>query len=192
MTRDELKRILDEEKQLYLGSQTGRTGYMKKSGNRRYVIWQYLVSFRLCQYWKSLRENTQESGIKRRWAKMQYHRFDKQRNRLSERCGIEIGINSHVGAGIDIWHGGIVVNGSLGDGCVLHGNIIIGNKGIGKESETPVIGDRVDIGAGACVIGGVVIASDSVIGAGAVVTKSFDEKGSVLAGVPARVIGVKS
>lgn len=52
------------------------------------------------------------------------------------------------------------------------------------------IGDDVWIGAGARILGGVVIGHGAVIGAGAVVTKSV-LPGSVAVGVPARVIGVR-
>jgi serine O-acetyltransferase len=43
----------------------------------------------------------------------------------------------------------------------------------------------VDIGVGAMVIGNITIADDCVIGAGAVVTKSCLEPGTILVGVPA-------
>lgn len=49
------------------------------------------------------------------------------------------------------------------------------------------MGDRVWIGAGAIILGGVKIESDSVVAAGAVVTKNVPSK-CVVAGVPARVI----
>lgn len=52
------------------------------------------------------------------------------------------------------------------------------------------IGDDVWIGAGAIVLAGVTIGSGSIIGAGAVVTRSCPPY-SILAGVPARVIGMR-
>ena len=51
-----------------------------------------------------------------------------------------------------------------------------------------MIGNRVDIGVGAKIIGGITIADDVKIGAGAVVTKSCSEIGATLVGVPARKI----
>lgn len=51
--------------------------------------------------------------------------------------------------------------------------------------DTPVIGDNVDFGVGACAIGGITIASDTIVGAGAVVVKSSLEPGVTLVGVPA-------
>ena len=61
----------------------------------------------------------------------------------------------------------------------------IGNKGP-KSSPCPIIGNNVEIGVGAKIIGGVTIADDIVIGAGAVVVDSFLEKGIIIGGVPAR------
>ena len=49
------------------------------------------------------------------------------------------------------------------------------------------IGDRVFLGAHVLILPGVTIGSDCIVGAGAVVTKSF-ESGSVVAGNPARKI----
>lgn len=191
MEKSELDTILREEKVMYLGEDISRIKQMKKSQNRRYVIWCYLVAFRKCQFWKEIRESNDTHGLKRKIAKVCYHYFDTKRNLLSERCGVEIGINSHVGKKIDLWHGGIVINGDLGDNCTLHGNNIIGNKGKGRENEFPIIGNHVDIGAGANIIGKIVVASNTVIGAGAMVTKNSDKTGAILIGVPAKDIGIK-
>lgn len=191
MNKSELNEILREEQRLYLGEDTNRIKQMKKSRNRRYVIWCYLVAFRKCQYWKAVRERKDTHSLRKRFAKICYHYYDKKRNLLSERCGVEIGINSHIGKNLDIWHGGIVVNGDLGDNCTLHGNSIIGNKGKGREIEFPVIENGVDIGAGANIIGKLNIASNTVIGAGAMVTKNVEKAGCILVGVPAKVVGMK-
>jgi len=60
---------------------------------------------------------------------------------------------------------------------------------LGRYRFAPVeIGDRVFIGFGAVVMPGLTIGSDSVIGAGAVVTKDVPPN-TVVAGVPARPIG---
>lgn len=53
----------------------------------------------------------------------------------------------------------------------------------------PTIGDNVIIGANAVIIGKVTIGDNCTIGAGSVVTKSVDPN-CVVAGNPARVIGV--
>lgn len=45
---------------------------------------------------------------------------------------------------------------TLGEGVIIRQQVTIGNKGSGKNAEQcPIIGDNVDIGAGAKIIGGV-------------------------------------
>lgn len=90
--------------------------------------------------------------------------------------------------GLHIWHyGNIVVNrgARVGKNCVLHGDNCIGNNG--NDNGCPIIGDNVDIGVGAKIIGNVHIANNVKIGAGAVVIKSCEELGVVLVGVPAYI-----
>ena len=64
----------------------------------------------------------------------------------------------------------------------------------GSELEVPStgfdisIGDGVWVGAGAIILGGVSIGPNSIVTAGAVVTKSFPEN-AIIAGIPARSIG---
>ena len=82
----------------------------------------------------------------------------------------------------------MVINGNVGDNCVFHGNNTIGNKGVHGSDRRPVIGDNVDIGVGAIVIGDIDIADNSIIGAGSVVTKSFTDENSIIVGVPGKKI----
>lgn len=111
-----------------------------------------------------------------------------RKNCLGERLGITISKNVF-DEGLMIWHYGyIVVNGQakVGKNCSLHGNNCIGNDGISPKA--PVIGDNVDIGAGAMIIGNVRVADNVKIGAGAVVVHSIDEPGVTVVGVPARIV----
>lgn len=84
-----------------------------------------------------------------------------------------------------------------GIAVVIHRNCVIGDNvtisqcvTIGGRSgmkNVPRIGDDVFIGAGAIILGDIVIGSGSIIGAGAVVLNSTGEN-EVWAGVPARKI----
>ncbi|MBR5423466.1 MAG: hypothetical protein IK108_05580 [Clostridia bacterium] len=188
MTKNELKSLLKEERALYLGE--GRKKQSKKSltNHKRYCIWKALHDFRLAQYYSCVRTDPNASLFSRRYAKLASLYYDRKRNRSGAFAGIEIGINSSVGKCVNIWHGGVVINGTLGENCILHGNNVIGNKGTGSK-QTPVIGSGADIGAGAILIGDIRIADECVIGAGAVVTKSCETPGEILAGVPAKSIG---
>jgi len=91
----------------------------------------------------------------------------------------------------------------IGDGCFVgHGVMFINDKNPravnaagGPESEgdwasrlvETQIGNQVSIGSGAVIMGGIRIGDGALIGAGAVVTRDV-AAGSVVAGVPARVM----
>ena len=114
--------------------------------------------------------------------------YDRKANRLGNRLGIEIGPNCF-GKGLTIYHiGSIVVNPAarIGENCRLHGANCIGNNG--KTQGVPRIGNNVDIGYGAVIIGDIEIADNVVIGANAVVNKSVLTPGAVVVGVPGRVV----
>lgn len=119
--------------------------------------------------------------LRRAWNLMQYNKFAKE-------CGFVIA-DGVLGEGVTFYHrGNIIINpeARVGEGCVFHGSCCIGNSHPG--SKCPVIGKNVDIGYGAVLVGDIRIADNIVIGANAVVTKSFEEPGIVLAGAPARKI----
>ncbi len=113
--------------------------------------------------------------------------YEGKKNKLGEKLGIEIPPNCF-GKGLQIFHANIVVNSAVraGDHCSLHGGNCIGNNGIADVN--PTLGNNVDIGYGAVLIGDIRIADDCVIGANAVVNHSFTEKGSRIVGVPAHKI----
>lgn len=83
---------------------------------------------------------------------------------------------------------GIIINGkcSIDSGYVIRQQATIGNKGL-NDDNCPNIGENVEVGAGAKIIRNVTIGSNSIVGANAVVTKSFP-KNSILVGVPAKSI----
>lgn len=87
--------------------------------------------------------------------------------------------------------GGIIVNPNaiIGKNVNFSPNVLIGQS-FSKEQnafEYPVIGDRVFLGNGAKIIGGVHAGNDSLVGPGSVVTKDVPER-AVVVGIPSRVI----
>jgi serine O-acetyltransferase len=113
--------------------------------------------------------------------------------RISTRLGFSISPNTF-GPGLAIAHRGtIVVNGGarVGANCRIHVDVNIGTEA-GKSNAAPIIGDDCYIGPGAKIFGQIEIGAGSVIGANAVVNRSFPEGSQTLAGVPARVVSGKS
>lgn len=104
-------------------------------------------------------------------------------------CGMDLPYTVVVGRRVKLEHFGgmILIARSIGDDVVIRQNTTFGIASVEGAMQRPTIGDRVDIGAGAVLIGGITIGSDTHIGANAVVTKS-QPAGVVVAGVPARVI----
>jgi putative colanic acid biosynthesis acetyltransferase WcaB len=102
--------------------------------------------------------------------------------------GCELSERAQVGPGLVVYHGqGLVVSSEtrIGYGCILRHNTTIGNAFEGGGS--PVIGDRVEIGAHACIVGEITIGDGAIIGAGSVVVTSIPA-GSLAVGNPARVV----
>lgn len=102
--------------------------------------------------------------------------------------GIELHCETKVGRRLLIEHfGGIIVSGDtvIGDDVVIRQGVTIGLSHTGQRG-APVIGNRVDIGAGAKILGGITIGDDAVIGANAVVIRDVPA-GALAVGVPARI-----
>ncbi|WP_419961762.1 sugar O-acetyltransferase [Psychrobacillus sp. BM2] len=84
---------------------------------------------------------------------------------------------------------------SIGDGSMIGMNVTIAtlNHGISLETRNTtypspvIIGDNVWIGSSATILPGVTIGDNSIVAAGAVVTKDVP-KDTIVAGVPAKVI----
>ena len=74
----------------------------------------------------------------------------------------------------------------FGDDCVIRQGVTVGLRHRGQRG-SPVLGDRVDIGAGAKLLGPIRIGNDVAIGANAVVLTDVPD-GCVAVGVPARVL----
>lgn len=85
---------------------------------------------------------------------------------------------------------GIFINAEavIGSNFICRGQVTIGNKGEGElGAGCPMIGDHVEVGVGAKIIGPISIGDHCAIGANAVVTKSFPPH-RTLVGIPARAL----
>ena len=73
----------------------------------------------------------------------------------------------------------------IGNDCHIDQNVTIG--GTSKKYDVPILGNHIYIGAGAKIIGPITIGDNVVVGANAVVTKDIPS-GSLVVGVPGRII----
>lgn len=113
--------------------------------------------------------------------------YQRKFNLLARRSNINI--QGEFGKNLIVYHENIIVNyySKIGDNVKLHGNNCIGNDGKNLQ-DCPRIGNNVDIGYGATIIGNIEIADNIIIGANSLVNKSFTEEGITIAGVPAKKI----
>ena len=102
--------------------------------------------------------------------------------------GAEIPCEARIGRRLRIDHShGIVISGDawLGDDVILRNGVTIGLRRAGMRG-SPVIGHRVDIGAGAKILGVIHVGDDASIGANAVVLTDVPAN-SIAVGIPARI-----
>lgn len=183
MTKQEVREIIAEEKAMYNKS---NYSFRKVVHQKRYLIWKYLAWFRRAQYYKE--QITSTSGVRKAWAKLAHPIAQRRKNICGEKCGVEITNSSTLGRRLSIWHSGVVIDAQVGDNVSIRGNAVLGSKDLKCTSGRPTIGNGVEVGFGAAIIGNVTIADDCVVGANAVVTKDFLEPGSIIVGIPAKVL----
>lgn len=102
--------------------------------------------------------------------------------------GIELPCEARIGRNFIIDHfGGIIVSGytRFGDDCRIRNGVVIGVQRTG-ETRAPIIGNNVDIGAGAKILGPITIGDNVLIGANAVVIGDVPDN-CIAVGVPAVV-----
>ncbi|RUP34263.1 MAG: serine O-acetyltransferase [Mycolicibacterium sp.] len=103
--------------------------------------------------------------------------------------GIEIHPGATIGRRFFIDHGmGVVIGETteIGDDVMLYHGVTLGGRSLNKGKRHPTIGNRVTVGAGAKVLGPILIGEDSAIGANAVVTHDVPAD-SIATGIPAIV-----
>ncbi len=157
---------------------------------RSFVKQYFLAPGLKYSFWMRLAGHLRKKGLIWRPA---YYLSRAILHRCSVRYGISIPYNTCIGPGLYIGHyGGIVVNDSafIGEDCNINHEVTIGVKYGGRNPGVPAIGDRVYLGPGCKVIGGICLGNDVAVGANSVVVESVPDFG-VAAGVPAKVISSK-
>jgi serine O-acetyltransferase len=104
-------------------------------------------------------------------------------------AGISLPYTVRLGRRVRIWHhSGMVLHArSIGDDVQIRQNTTFGVVTTDRLREIPIIGDRVDIGCGVCILGHVTVGDDAKIGANAVVLADIPA-GATAVGIPARVV----
>lgn len=103
--------------------------------------------------------------------------------------GVEIHPGAVLGRRFFIDHGmGVVIGetAEVGDDVLMFHTSTLGGRTMAKGKRHPTVGDRVVIGAGAKILGPILVGEDAQIGANAVVVKDV-APGTVVVGIPAKV-----
>jgi len=144
-------------------------------------VWEFQKVLRELEYYINCRRG-------RRFMFKRYFVMRKYNN-LSIKLGFTIPPNVF-GPGLSIAHyGTIVINGNtkIGANCRIHACVNIGTEA-GHCNRTPTLGDNCYIGPGVKMFGDIKIGNGTIIGANAVVNRSFEESNIAIAGVPAKKI----
>ena len=102
--------------------------------------------------------------------------------------GIELPCEVEVGRNFVIDHfGGIIISGyaKFGDNCRIRNGVVVGLRRV-EEKFAPIVGNDVDIGSGAKLLGPIRVGDKVLIGANAVVLCDVPDN-SIAVGVPAVV-----
>ncbi len=104
--------------------------------------------------------------------------------------GIDLPYTVQLGRRVIIEHQSCIIihgNSSIGDDCIIRQGVTIGNRYLEHPFDNPKLGARVNIGAGAKILGNVTIGDDVNIGANAVVLVDIPA-GQTAVGIPAKIL----
>jgi serine O-acetyltransferase len=108
--------------------------------------------------------------------------------------GIEIHPGAKIGEGFFIDHGmGVVIGetAEIGDNVMLYQGVTLGGTSQQKVKRHPTLGNNVQVGAHAQIIGAITIGDNSKVGSGSVVVNSVPPHATVV-GVPGRVVAIRN
>lgn len=104
--------------------------------------------------------------------------------------GIEIHPGATIGKRFFIDHGmGVVIGETavIGSDCTLYHGVTLGGTSWQKEKRHPTLGNNVVVGAGAKVLGPIMVGNDARIGSNSVVVRDVPE-GATVIGIPGRIV----
>lgn len=169
--------------------------YMTSTSAKAYIRGWYIAGFRYTFFMRCCRY----FGNKGKLYKPLYLICRMALRHYSVKYGFQIPWQTSIGPGLCIGHyGPIIVNPSarIGVNCNITVGVLLGlnhktdDNGNSLGFEYPIVGDRVALGNGAKIVGGVKVGNDCIVGVNTVVTRDIPDKG-VSVGIPARVISLK-
>jgi len=104
--------------------------------------------------------------------------------------GIEIHPGATIGRRFFIDHGAGVVIGEtteIGDDVLMYQGVVLGGTTLEKKKRHPTIGNNVEVGTGAIVLGAITVGDGARIGSGSVVVSSVPP-GTTVVGIPGRIV----
>jgi serine O-acetyltransferase len=108
--------------------------------------------------------------------------------------GIDLPYTVKLGRRVVIEHqNGIIIHGYsvIGDDSIIRQGVTLGNRYLDRPYDAPTLGARVNVGAGAKILGNVTIGDDASIGANAVVLSDVPN-GQTAVGIPAKILQPKT
>jgi len=109
---------------------------------------------------------------------------------MKRRTNCEIYYSTKIGEGLNIQHGfGIVIGPrfEIGNNFTIHQGVTLGQKNLNSPNEKIIIGDNVTLFTNAAVLGNLIIANNTKVGANSVLLHSTEEN-SIYVGTPAKKI----
>jgi serine O-acetyltransferase len=129
--------------------------------------------------------------IQPRWLRLPFSFLYGQMFRyVRNHYGIELPYSVRLGQRVIVEHQGAIVihgNAEIGDDCILRQGVTLGIRYLDRLDDAPKLGARVNVGAGAKILGAVIIGDDANIGANAVVLRDVPA-GATAIGIPAKII----
>jgi serine acetyltransferase len=108
--------------------------------------------------------------------------------------GIDLPYTVKLGRRVVIEHqNGIIIHGysEIGDDSIIRQGVTLGNRYLDRPFDAPKLGARVNVGAGAKILGKVTLGEGASVGANAVVLSDIPA-GQTAVGIPAKILKSKS